>query len=129
MSEPFEKGTFVKGKMKAKLRVKSDCEDTCFYVRISLVKKEGDFGLRDDITQISNKDKNYIPHSEITLDFLFDEHAFLIQKGEKLIFHHQYFLTLYLIKNKKGLMCVQKTAETAHNTVIGSKSFVTIYCE
>jgi predicted acyl esterase len=50
----FEEDTFIKGKMQAKLRVKSDCEDTCFYVRVSLVKEEGAYGLRDDINQISN---------------------------------------------------------------------------
>ena len=51
-SEPFDKDVFVKGKMSAKLCVKSDCEDTCFYTRVSIAKEQGDFGLRDDITSL-----------------------------------------------------------------------------
>jgi len=50
----FEQDTFIKGKIKAKLKVRSTCEDTCFYLRLSLCKKEGDYGLRDDIQQLSN---------------------------------------------------------------------------
>ena len=42
-SEPFLEDTFIKGKMRASLRVLSDCEDTCFYVRISITKEQGDY--------------------------------------------------------------------------------------
>lgn len=79
-SEEFEKDIFVKGKMKARVLVKSDCEDTCFYVRLSIAKKEGDYGLRDDITKISNFDQSYQPNTEIALDFTFDEIAFQVKK-------------------------------------------------
>ena len=40
----FAEDTFIKGKMKVKLCAKSSCEDTCFYVRISLVKEQGQQG-------------------------------------------------------------------------------------
>ena len=80
----FTEDTFVKGKIKARLKVKSDCSDTCFYIRISLCKIEGDYGLRDDINQISNFCADYTPNTEIEMDFFFDEHAFVIKKGEKL---------------------------------------------
>jgi predicted acyl esterase len=39
-TEPFAEDIFVKGKMKARLRVSSDCPDTCFYLRLSLGKAE-----------------------------------------------------------------------------------------
>ena len=80
----FTEDTFIKGKIKAKLKVKSNCEDTCFYVRISLCKEEGYYGIRDDINQISNFCADYIPNDEIEIEFSFDEHAFVIHKGEKL---------------------------------------------
>lgn len=35
-SAPFAQDTFVKGKMAASLKVASDCEDTCFYMRLSI---------------------------------------------------------------------------------------------
>lgn len=66
--------------MKARVLVKSDCEDTCFYVRFNIAKKEGDYGLRDDITKISNFDQSYQPNTEIALDFTFDEIAFQVKK-------------------------------------------------
>ena len=120
----FKEDTFIKGKMSAKLTVKSDCEDTCFYMRLCLCKEEGDYGLRDDITQISNFDVNYKPNNEIEISFSFDEHAFVVRKGEKLridisssAFPHYVPHT-----NQKGLFSEQTTAKIATNTVILEKS-------
>ena len=122
----FAEDTFIKGKMKAKLKVKSSCEDTCFYIRISLCKPQGDYGLRDDINQISNFCVDYIPDSEIEMDFSFDEHAFVIQKGEKLrIDISSSAYPLYVRHtNKKGLFSEQVTARIADNTVILNKSYI-----
>lgn len=127
----FEEDTFIKGKMKAKLCVKSDCEDTCFYVRISLVKEEGYYGLRDDINQISNFCVDYKPNQEIEMDFSFDEHAFVVKKGEKLrIDISSSAFPLYVRHtNNKGLFSEQITAKIANNTVILDKSYLTIFNE
>ncbi len=127
----FEEDTFVKGKMTAKLRVRSDCEDTCFYVRLSLVKEEGDYGLRDDINQISNFAPDYVPGEEIEMDFTFDEHAFVVKKGEKLrIDVSSSAFPLYVRHtNNRGPFALQTTAKIAHNTVICDKSSITIFVE
>ena len=124
----FERDTFVKGKMSAKLKVSSDCEDTCFYVRISLCKVEGDYGLRDDINQISNFDNAYTPKKEIEMTFSFDEHAFVVKKGEKLridisssAFPHYVPHT-----NKKGLFSEQTEAAIANNSIILDDSYIEI---
>ena len=68
--------------MSARLNVKSDCEDTCFYVRVSIEKEQGDYGLRDDITSLCYQLGDYKPNTVAEVDFDFDEHAFLIKKGE-----------------------------------------------
>ena len=106
--------------MTARLRVRSDAEDTCFYVRVSLCKAEGDYGLRDDINRLSNFDAAYRPGDEIDMDFSFDEHAFVIKQGERLridisssAFPHYVPHT-----NQRGLFCEQTTAKIAHNTVL-----------
>lgn len=127
----FEKDTFIKGKMKAKLCVKSDAEDTCFYVRLSLVKEQGYYGLRDDITQISNFNINYKPNTEIELDFSFDEHAFVVKKGEKLrVDISSSAFPLYVRHtNNKGLYSEQTTAKIAKNTVVLDRSYITIFYE
>ena len=125
-TEEFEDDVFVKGKIKAKLKVSSDCDDTCFYIRLSLCKSEGDYGLRDDINQISNFDDCYNPGMTIEMDFYFDEHAFIIKKGEKIridisssAFPHYVPHT-----NQKGLFSAQKTAKVAENTVILDESYI-----
>lgn len=124
----FTENTCIRGKITAKLQVKSDCEDTCFYIRISLVKEEGDYGLRDDIQQISNVCADYTPGEALTLDFSCDEHAFLIQKGEKLridisssTFPHYVPHT-----NFKGLFSQQTESKIANNTIILENSTITL---
>ena len=118
-TEPFEKDTQVKGKMSARLSVKSDCEDTCFYVRVSIEKEHGDFGLRDDITSLCFKLGDYKPNSVAELDFEFDEHAFLIKKGERLRVDISSADNAHYVRhtNQKGLFSEQTTAKIAHNTV------------
>lgn len=124
----FAENTFVKGKIKAKLKVKSNCEDTCFYIRISLSKAEGDYGIRDDINQISNFSKDYIPGEVIEMDFSFDEHAFVVGKGEKLRIDISSSAYPHYVRhtNNKGLFSEQTTAKIADNTVLLDESYIEI---
>ena len=118
-TEPFAKDTFVKGKMSASLRVASDCEDTGFYVRVSLEKEQGDYGLRDDITSLVYQLGDYTPGSQVDLKFTFDEHAFLIQKGERLRIDIASADDEHYVNhtNQKGLYSEQTMAKVARNTV------------
>ena len=127
----FEEDTFIKGRMSAKLAVRSTAEDTCFYVRVSLAKEEGDIGMRDDINQISNFNKDYVPGDEIEMDFSFDEHAFVVKKGERLRVDISSSAHPYYVRhtNNRGLFSEQTTAKIADNTVILDKSSLTIYYE
>lgn len=127
----FEKDVFVKGNMKARLRVRSTAEDTCFYIRVSLCKEEGDYGLRDDINQISNFRPDYVPGEELDMDFRFDEHAFLIRAGERLrIDISSSAHPLYVRHtNRRGLYCEQTTAVCADNTVLCDLSSLTLPVE
>lgn len=124
----FTEKTFVKGKLTAKLRVKFDCEDTCFYMRISLCKAEGDYGLRDDINQISNLCADYTPGKEVDMTFSFDEHAFAIQAGEKLRIDISSSAYPHYVRhtNNKGLFSEQTTAKIAVNTVVLDESYIEI---
>lgn len=118
-TDPFEEDTMVKGKMTAKLTVSSDCPDTCFLMRLSIEKPEGDFGLRDDITSLCYQLGDYQENSKVTLDFTFDEHAFLIQKGERLRIDIASADNNNYVRhtNQKGLFSAQTTARVARNTV------------
>lgn len=125
---PFEDNVQVKGKMSAKLRVSSDCEDTCFYVRISIEKERGDFGLRDDITSLCYQLGDYTPGSAVDLNFSFDEHSFLIKKGERLRIDIASANAEHYVRhtNQKGLYSEQETAKIAHNTVFLQDSTLTL---
>ncbi len=127
-SPEFAEDTHVRGKMKARLKVRSDREDTCFYVRIAIVKPEGDFALRDSITKISNFDENYVPGTDTYVDFTFDEGAFLIKKGEKLRIDvsSSAFPQFIPHTNTRGLFSVQTEAVKAVNTVFLEESTLTI---
>lgn len=127
----FDRDVFVKGKMTARLTVRSTCEDTCFYVRVSLVKPEGYYGLRDDINQISNFAPDYVPGEEIGMDFTFDEHAFLIRRGEKLRIDvsSSSFPNYVRHTNNRGLFSIQTTAKIADNTVVADRSVLNLPTE
>ena len=75
----------VRGRMTAELEVSSDCEDTCFYVRVSIRKDDGKwYLLRDDITSLSFASGPYVPRSRRRLMYCFADHAFRIEKGDVL---------------------------------------------
>ncbi len=125
---PFDKDTLVKGKMSATLRVSSDCEDTCFYVRVSIEKEGGDLGLRDDITTLCYQLGDYVPNTPVDLTFRFDEHAFLVKQGERLRIDIASADADHYVRhtNRKGLYSEQEAARIAHNTVYLQQSTLTL---
>ena len=82
---PITERLDVRGRMTARLTVSSDCEDTCFYVRMSVKKPDGKwYLLRDDITSILFQRWRYEPNSRCTLSFRFADHAFRLNVGDQL---------------------------------------------
>ena len=130
-SDKFPEDVFVKGKMKARLKVSSDCYDTCFYMRVSIEKEQGDFGLRDDITTLCHQLGDYIPNTPVDLEFTFDEHAFLIKKDERLRIDISSADTENYVRhtNTKGLYSEQTETRIAYNTVYLSESALTLPIE
>ena len=128
---PFDENVFVKGKITAALNVKSDCEDTCFYIRISIEKEQGDYGLRDDITSLCYQLGEYSVGSAVLLKFDCDEHAFMIKKGERLRIDISSADNEHYIRhtNNKGLYSEQTNAKIAHNTVYLQDSYLVLPVE
>lgn len=124
----FEEDTFVKGKIKARLLVSSDCEDTSFYMRLSLCKEEGDYGLRDDINKISNFNREYVPGSKQEIELSFDEHAFVVKKGERIRIDISSSAYPRFIPhtNQRGPFIEQSSAKVATNTVYLDQSYIEI---
>ena len=117
--------------MKAKLTVKSDCEDTAFYMRISLRKPEGDFGLRDDITKLSNFYPEYTAGDEVEIEFGFDDISFMVKKGESLRIDisSSCFPTFLPHTNFRGEFAAQTETRVAKNTLFLDKSSITVFAE
>lgn len=130
-TEPFTEDTFVKGKMTAQLTVRSDCEDTGLYMRVSITEERGDYGLRDDITSLCHQLGDYTPGTDVAIDFTFDEHAFLIRRGQRLRIDIASADNAHYVRhtNMKGLYSEQTAARIAHNTVDLALSTLTLPIE
>ena len=123
-TKPFKTDAFVKGRMKMKLTVVSDCEDTSFYVMIGICTKDGDYSLRHDITSLIYQKGNYTPGSKVSLDLVFDEYAFKIKEGQKLrIDIASTDKNTYVChSNIKGDYCSIENCKTANNKVFLAES-------
>ena len=87
---------------------------------------EREDGLRDDINQISNFSAQYLPNTVIKMDFAFDEHAFLVKKGEKIRIDISSSAYPHYVPhtNQRDLFSEQKTAKIANNTVHLDESYI-----
>ena len=128
---PFGKDTFVRGQMSMRLPVVSDCEDTCFCARISLETEKGDFGLRDDITTLVFQLGDYTPNEKVTIRFTFDEHAFLVKKGQRLRVDIASADKSHYVRhtNCKGHYALQTETKIATNTVYIPEAVLTLPVE
>ena len=127
VGNPFEENLSLKGRMSADVYVKSDCEDTCFYARVYIIKDGITYMLRDDITSLCYHEKNYIPGKETKVHFDFHPMAWNLKKGDLLrIDISSSCYPLYSIHtNVKGSQCDVERPKVAHNTVICGKSSLT----
>lgn len=127
----FEQDIFVKGQIKLKLAVSSSCLDTSFYVRISIKKQQFTYTLRHDITSLCYQLSNYSKDSVVTLDFCFDEYAFLIKKGERLRIDISSTdnNTYVCHTNKKGKYYLQTETEKAKNSIYLENSYLILPIE
>ena len=127
----FDKNVFVKGQMKVKLTVASNCRDTSFYVRISIKKQAYTYVLRHDITALCYQLGDYKEGNAVALDFCFDEYAFLIKKGEclRIDISSTDNNTYVCHTNKKGEYYLQTQTQKAENKIYLDKSFLILPVE
>ncbi|MGI6336839.1 MAG: CocE/NonD family hydrolase [Eubacteriales bacterium] len=130
-TEQFDRDVFIKGRMSAALDVASDCEDTCFYMRISIEKTQGDFGLRDDILSLCGHLGDYTPGSRVRVGFTFDDHAFLVRRGERLRIDIASADNAHFVRhtNRRGLFSEQTSCAIAHNTLYLDSARLTLPIE
>ena len=119
----------MRGRMRAKLTVTSDCEDTCFYTRVSVKKPDGKwYLLRDDITSLCADGRNYVPGTEKVVSFRFADHAFRLEKGDVLRVDVSSGCSQFAPHgNVKGLQAAVRTPKVAHNAVRADASTLTLF--
>ena len=85
VSGPSPKRYDVRGRMKLTLSVSTDCDDTAFFVRVSVRKRDGKwYTLRDDIKSISWDHPDYVPGTAVSIAYTLSDHAFVIEEGDRL---------------------------------------------
>jgi predicted acyl esterase len=124
-TEPLD----VRGRMRARLTVTSDCEDTCFYVRVSVQKDDGKwYLLRDDITSLCADGCDYAPGTEKAIAFRFADHAFRLEKGDRLRVDVASSNSQFAPHgNVKGLQAAVRTPKVARNAVRADASTLTLF--
>jgi len=125
---PVEERMDVRGRITAELAVSSDCEDTCFYVRVSVDKGDGKwYLLRDDITSLSFAGGRYAPGTERSIAFRFADHAFRLEKGDVLRVDVSSANSQFAPHpNVAGDAFACTCPKVAHNTVYPERSFLVI---
>ena len=121
---PLTERLDVRGRMTATLTVASDCEDTCFYVRVSVKKQDGRwYLLRDDITSILFQHRTYVPNTTCSLSFRFADHAFRLEPGDQLRVDVSSACAQFAPhSNVKGEQALVREPKTARNRVFAETS-------
>ena len=130
LSAPFERDTVFQGGGKVKLKVRSDCEDTCFYARLSYVNKEGKcFCMRDDIVSVAGQYPDYVPGSIVELELNFAPNAFKLAPGEQLRLDISSSCWPYFLphRNRKGNFWEMERCAIAHNTLFTGASELILF--
>ena len=128
---PLAERLDVRGRMRASLLVKSDCRDTCFYARVSVLKPDGKWHLlRDDITSLSANGGDYDPGAGRRVELHFADHAFRLEKGEQLRVDVSSACSQFAPHcNVKGLQSIVREPRTARNTVLADASSLILFAE
>lgn len=128
LSAPFERARIVEGEFKGRLCVSSTAPDTCFYVRLSVVKKGKAIGLRNEIDSICRTNPDFVPNGKAVIDFTIVAHHFKLEKGDQLRLDVSSscwpFFSLH--SNFRGNQALQKNTQVAVNTLFTGESFVVI---
>ena len=128
---PAEERTDVLGHMEAHLAVTSDCDDTCFFVRVSVGKSDGKwYLLRDDLRSLCGDGSDYMPGEEKLLAFRFDHLAFRLEPGDRLRVDVASACPQFAPHgNVRGDQALVRQPKVARNSVRAEASTLTLFAE
>lgn len=124
-SQKFEECFSINGRIKINLTVSSDCEDTCFAVKIIDVFEDNSaYNIRNQITTLAYRNNskirmNYLPNSEVKLVIETLPIAWQMKKGHRLRLQisSSNFPEYAIHSNYPGIWSQIRTVKTAHQNV------------
>ncbi len=130
---PITERLDVRGRITADLTVESDCEDTCFYIRVSVDKGDGKwYLLRDDINSLSTAAREgrlVKSGNRATISYRFPDHAFRLEPGDRLRVDVASACSQFAPHtNIAGDQFAIREPKTAHNKVIAAASRLILPC-
>ena len=123
ISEPLKEDTHILGKIKVKLWVKSDCEDTAFTAKLMEVRPDGStYNIRSSITTIAAdvKDGDYTPNTPVQVEIDMWDIFYHVSAGCKLRLDisSSDFPQYSIHSNYKGQWALQEKTKIAHQTIL-----------
>lgn len=129
VSEPLAEDASLKGTISADLCVKSDCEDTCFYLRMYVIHDGVTYAIREDLDSICHQYPDYVPGEEVVLHYDIPQLAWNLATGDQIrVDVSSSCYPMYAPHtNVKGLQCDVEKPVVAHNTLVMGKSSITFH--
>ncbi len=119
ISAPFEADTDFYGKIKWNMKVKTDCDDTAFFMRVYMVEDGVAYNLTQTITSLSYMNKDYIAGEECQINVSTPPIGFTVKKGNSLRVDIASHSGIYVPhSNTKGHWAKVTEAKIAKNNVI-----------
>ncbi len=119
VSETFKEDTHFYGKIKWNMKVKSDCDDTAFFMRLYFVENGISYNLTETITSISHINKKYVAGDECLVSIFTPPVGFTIKKGNAIRVDISSHSDIYVPhSNVKGHWAKESKTKIATNTVI-----------
>ena len=129
LSQPFPQDKSFLGKIRWKMDVCSDCDDTAFFIRVYFVENGKAYNLTETITSLSHIKKDYQAGEQITIDLYTPPIAFTVKKGSQIRVDISSDGGVYVPHaNKKEHWATVTETKIATNTICLDDSFIELPC-
>ena len=118
-TKPFEEEIDIFGKILWNMNVKSDCDDTAFFMRVYFVENGVAYNLTETITSVSYISKDYVPGEKCLINISTAPVGFTLKKGNSIRIDISSHSDLYVPhSNTKGHWAKTTETKIAKNVVI-----------
>lgn len=131
ISEPLKEDMTLSGCVSFRLHVKSDCEDTAFFARLTVLKDGHYLPVQESITTLRRENPDYAPSSKACVTMTCDPACWRFHRGDRLrIDVSSACWPIYEAHgNVPGDTALQKEERIAFNTLFTGLSSVTLPIE